>query len=105
MLCDLARPTCSACLRYGKGRPNHRCIYGPNAAAPSEAKFNRPDRSLDIDETFEPLPRTRSAARALSASSTTRPVHPWLAAMEEDSGNEEATEGAFRFRQSRRDMH
>ncbi|BGO88580.1 hypothetical protein NBRC10512_002670 [Rhodotorula toruloides] len=74
VLCDLARPVCSACLRYSKERPSHRCEYGPNAAMPGEAKSLRPDRSLDVDETFQPLPRTRSAARALLGPASSRPA-------------------------------
>ncbi|BGP28460.1 hypothetical protein JCM10296v2_000194 [Rhodotorula toruloides] len=76
VLCDLARPVCSACLRYSKDRPNHRCEYGPNAAMPGEARSLRPDRSLDVDETFQPLPRTRSAARALLGTASSRPAQP-----------------------------
>ncbi|GAA5951777.1 hypothetical protein JCM21900_001072 [Sporobolomyces salmonicolor] len=36
--CDLLRPSCSACLLYAKARPQHRCVYGPNAANPGEPK-------------------------------------------------------------------
>ncbi|PRQ77101.1 hypothetical protein AAT19DRAFT_12519 [Rhodotorula toruloides] len=86
VLCDLARPVCSACLRYSKDRPSHRCEYGPNAALPGEAKSLRPDRSLDVDETFQPLPRTRSAARALLGTASSRPAQPPVARPKEDGG-------------------
>ncbi|GAA6038639.1 hypothetical protein JCM8097_009460 [Rhodosporidiobolus ruineniae] len=42
--CDLVRPSCGACVKYSKSRPNHVCTYGPNAALPGESK-NRQNSS------------------------------------------------------------
>ncbi|GAA5982230.1 hypothetical protein JCM11641_006233 [Rhodosporidiobolus odoratus] len=72
--CDLVRPTCGACVKYSKHRPDHVCTYGPDAAQPGESKVRRTPEALLWEDKggkgkgASLLPsRTRAEARALAA--------------------------------------
>ncbi|GAA5888752.1 hypothetical protein JCM6882_002836 [Rhodosporidiobolus microsporus] len=64
--CDLLRPTCSACAKYSKNKPDHVCTYGPGAALPGQPKVRRDPsaRGSDGSEEDSLMPaKTRSKTR------------------------------------------
>ncbi|GAA5827190.1 hypothetical protein JCM11251_001159 [Rhodosporidiobolus azoricus] len=65
--CDLARPTCTACAKYSRTRPEHVCTYGPSAAFPGETKQLRESSSGsaedEVDEGSLDMAGTRSWTR------------------------------------------
>lgn len=58
--CDLVRPTCGACERYRRNRPEHRCSYGAHTVTSAPRLPGMPAVDADVF-----LPRTRSGLRTL----------------------------------------
>ncbi|GAA5981150.1 hypothetical protein JCM10908_004000 [Rhodotorula pacifica] len=69
--CDLVRPTCGACEKYMRTRPEHRCVYAASAVL-SEPRTRQPN-ALDFDDF---LPRTRSGLRFLREAQEASPPTP-----------------------------
>ncbi|BGP44410.1 hypothetical protein JCM10450v2_000222 [Rhodotorula kratochvilovae] len=86
--CDLGRPACSACRKYGKARPAHECTYEEGAPLPAEATHRRAS-SAEPAETF--AGRTRAENKALQGAE--EPVQRAEGTEEDQEEHQEEGEG------------
>ncbi|GAA6052671.1 hypothetical protein JCM3770_003921 [Rhodotorula araucariae] len=69
--CDLGRPVCGACRKYGKARPGHTCVYEEGAPLPGDAASRRAS-SADPAEML--AGRTRAETKALLCGAEPAPT-------------------------------